>query len=72
MYYLELCIQFGKHTLSDIALIFSGLLYIKGINQDLNPNKLLGPTQPTPNLSKETKAEVDSLSADLHNNIAGH
>ncbi|XP_050723151.1 tetratricopeptide repeat protein 9C-like [Eriocheir sinensis] len=48
----------------------SGLLYLKGINQDLNPNKLLVPTEPPPTITKEAKAEVDSLSADLHNNIA--
>lgn len=48
----------------------SGLMYIKGINQDLNPNKVLGPDEPPPTLPQETKAEVDAVSADLHNNIA--
>lgn len=48
----------------------SGLLYIKGINQDLNPNKVLGPDDPPPTISKETKAALDAVSADLHNNIA--
>lgn len=68
----------GQHATPDlvpwldsIALCSSGLLYIKGINQDLNPNKVLGPEEPPPTLPQETKAEVDAVSADLHNNIAG-
>ncbi|XP_071515724.1 tetratricopeptide repeat protein 9C-like isoform X2 [Panulirus ornatus] len=48
----------------------SGLMYMKGIHQDMNPNKLLGQGQSTPCLPQEVKDEVNVLSADLHNNIA--
>ena len=51
-------------------IIYSGLMYIKGIEQDLNPNKLFGHTQ-IPTVSDDVKREVASLTADLHNNLAG-
>ncbi|KAK8718705.1 hypothetical protein OTU49_014529, partial [Cherax quadricarinatus] len=47
-----------------------GLMYVKGMNQDINPTKLLSKRQSTPVVSQEVRDEIAALSADLHNNIA--
>ncbi|KAK3863169.1 hypothetical protein Pcinc_031022 [Petrolisthes cinctipes] len=48
----------------------SGLMYVKGIDQDLNPNKILGKCQDAPSLPQDVKEEVTDMSAHLHNNLA--
>lgn len=58
-----------QHLTKAIQSYHSGLMYVKGIEQDLNPNKLFGPTQ-TPDVSNEVKEEVAGITADLHNNLA--
>ncbi|XP_069163102.1 tetratricopeptide repeat protein 9C isoform X2 [Procambarus clarkii] len=58
-----------KQLKKAIKSYHSGLMYMKGIEQDLNPNKLLR-RQCTPTMSEEVKEEISALTADLHNNIA--
>ncbi|XP_068235587.1 tetratricopeptide repeat protein 9C-like [Palaemon carinicauda] len=47
----------------------SGLMYIKGIEQDTNPNRLFGQSQ-APTVSDEVKEEISGITADLYNNLA--
>lgn len=54
-----------------LIIFFSGLMYMKGIDQDMNPNRILGRDQSVPSVSPEVREEVTTLSADFHNNIAG-
>ncbi|KAK7074852.1 Tetratricopeptide repeat protein 9C [Halocaridina rubra] len=63
-------LNFKNQQLSKaIQSYHSGLMYMKGLEQDINPNKLFGHSQ-TPDVSAEMKNEVAGLTADLHNNLA--
>lgn len=44
---------------------------MKAVDQDMNPNKHFGQSRAAPKLSQETKDTVMTLTADLHNNLAG-
>ena len=46
-------------------------MYIKGINQDINPIALIPKSVPAPECSPQMKNDILMLSANLHNNIAG-
>ncbi|XP_047486494.1 uncharacterized protein LOC125037400 [Penaeus chinensis] len=48
----------------------SGLMYMKAVDQDMNPNKHFGQSRAAPKLPQETKDAVMMLTADLHNNLA--
>ncbi|KAG7163231.1 tetratricopeptide repeat protein 9C-like [Homarus americanus] len=48
----------------------SGLMYMKGIEQDMNPNKFLGRYKSPTMLPQNLKDEVTAVFVDLSNNIA--
>lgn len=48
----------------------SGLMYMKAVDQDMNPNKHFGQSRAAPKLPQETKDAVMTITADLHNNLA--
>lgn len=54
-----------------LSLFFSGLMYMKAVDQDMNPNKHFGQSRAAPKLPQETKDAVMTITADLHNNLAG-
>lgn len=44
---------------------------MKAVDQDMNPNKHFGQSRAAPKLPQETKDAVMTITADLHNNLAG-